>query len=224
MANSVNLEQLDSLGLTQKKAAPKKAELGQEQFLQLMTTQLQNQDPLKPMENGDFLGQIAQFSTVSGIQDLQDTFKDLSSSMVSNQALQASSLVGRTVLMPGDSGVFAGEGSVLSGIVDLPNGADDLVVRISDPSGQLISESSLGSQRAGQVQFAWDGQHQDGRMMPPGLYKVTAVAKVGGQEVGSETLVDYQVESVSLNKDQNGIGLNLYGVGPRDFADVREIR
>ena len=99
MVDAVNGVDLAQLGLTQPKAEKKK-ELGQEAFLNLMITQLKNQDPFKPLDSGEFLGQLAQFGTVSGLQDLQTKFDSLSSALVSNQALQAASLVGHTALVP----------------------------------------------------------------------------------------------------------------------------
>ena len=109
MSATVDQAKLESLGLAQKKPRVDKKEMGQEDFLKLMTTQLQNQDPMKPMENGDFLAQIAQFSTVDGIGKLQESFEALSGSLHSNQALQASGLIGRNVMVPSNAGVYFGQ-------------------------------------------------------------------------------------------------------------------
>ena len=83
-------------------------ELGQSEFLDLMIAQLQHQDPLNPADSGEFLGQLAQFGTVNGITELQNSFADLATSLQSSQALQASTLVGRNVLIPGNVVNFAG--------------------------------------------------------------------------------------------------------------------
>src|SRR5262245_4718275 len=160
---TINTSGLDLEGLGLRSPADtapvKQSELGQEDFLKLMITQFKNQDPFKPMENGEFLAQLAQFSTVKGLDDLNSSFANLSSSVVSNQALQASSLLGRTVLVDGNVGNLVAGGS-LGGAVDLPSSASDVIVQISDRNGTLVRQIDLGTQGAGLARFTWDGQRQ----------------------------------------------------------------
>ena len=133
-SQQTSIESLGLRKLSDLNQASKDARLGQEDFLELMTTQLQNQDPFKPMENGDFLAQMAQFSTVDGIQNLQKSFEQLSQSLVSNQALQAAGLVGRSVLAP--TGLAALEsGGAVKGVVSLPASSSEVTVHITDASG-----------------------------------------------------------------------------------------
>ena len=196
-------------------------ELGQEDFLKLMTTQLENQDPFKPMENGDFLAQIAQFSTVSGIGDLQTSFEKLSDSLVSNQAIQAANLVGHKVIVP--TGVVALEqGGDVKGNVELPSASGQVTINVHDNSGQIIRKLELGSQSAGQVSFKWDGIKSDGQFATPGKYLLTAEASFDGEVEALETLVATEVNSVTLNKN-GGLLLDLAGIGPIDFSEVRQI-
>ena len=105
--------------------------LSTEDFLSLMTTQLKNQDPLKPLENGDFLGQIAQFSTVSGIGDLNSPFDGFAQSMQSDQALRGSALVGRNVLVPSSIGNLSAEEG-FKGQINVAQPVGDLKVQIYD--------------------------------------------------------------------------------------------
>ena len=94
----------DTLGLSQTETTQlEQQELGQDDFLTLMISQLQSQDPMNPMDSEAFMGQIAQFSTVEGIQQLNDSFDELAASLVSNQVLQASQLIGHSVLIPGST-------------------------------------------------------------------------------------------------------------------------
>lgn len=223
MIAAVNTEQLDQLGLSIKKEDKKSKELGQEDFLKLMTTQLQNQDPFKPMENGEFLGQIAQFGMVNGIQDLQKSFSSLGSSLVSNQALQASSLVGRTVLVEGE-GVHLSQSQSVSGILELPTSANSVVVEIKDEAGQVINQVNLGQQKAGSLQFTWDGTNANGERVTSGMYSMRAIAATGDEQTGLDVLHYADVESVTLAKGDNGITLNLSGIGPRQLSDIREIK
>lgn len=198
------------------------ARLGQEQFLELMIAQLKNQDPTKPLQSGEFLSQMAQFSTVSGIQDLQTSFHQLAGTMYSNQALQASALVGRMVLVPSDKGVLPANGA-MSGTVDLPAGTNDLTVEVYDASGQLVRRIPLGGQAAGLVSFNWDGAATDGSVAAPGTYYVKARARFDGQDTAVTALAATRVDSVSLGGAAGGISLNLNGLGAMDLAQVRQI-
>lgn len=196
-------------------------ELGQEDFLKLMTTQLENQDPFKPMENGDFLAQIAQFSTVSGIGDLQTSFDRLSQSLVSSQALQATNLVGRKVLVP--TGVVdLVQGGNVKGSVELQGASSQVTVKVHDRSGQIVRELQLGSQSAGNLSFQWDGLKSDGQFATPGNYLITAEAAYDDGVEALETLVATDVNSVTLNNN-GGLLLDLAGIGPIDFSEVRQI-
>jgi len=195
--------------------------IGQEEFLKLMTTQLQNQDPFKPMESGDFLTQIAQFSTVEGIGDLNTGFAELSQSLVSNQALQATNLVGRQVLAP--TGVAALEqGGTIRGSVELPAASGDVVVNVYDQAGQVVRRLELGAQSSGPVAFQWDGLKNDGTFAAPGAYFVSTEASIDGQYESVETLLVSDVRSVTLS-NSGGLLLDLNGIGALDFKEVRQI-
>lgn len=223
--NSVNTSRLDELGLLHKgKPASEKKELGQDEFLELMTAQLQNQDPFKPLENGEFLGQIAQFSSVRGIQELKTTFENLAASLQSNQALQAGGLVGKDVLVGNTNGQVAFTGDPIRGVIQLPERADSVELALLGPTGETVARVDLGAQPKGATEFEWDGSDGKGNAVPPGVYQIKANARVGGEAVGAETLLVARVESVSLGRGQEGLTLNLAGLGARDFSEVREIR
>lgn len=202
-------------------AEDQRKDLGQADFLKLMTTQLQNQDPFKPMENGDFLTQIAQFSTVSGIGDLQTSFDKLGESLVSNQALQAANLVGRKVLAPTGLAALPQGGSV-QGTVELPSASNNVVISVVAPTGQVVRRLEMGPQAAGSVAFKWDGLKDDGQFAAPGTYLISAEAAFDGRNEAAEALVASQVRSVTLGND-GGLLLDLEGVGPLDFSQVRQI-
>lgn len=206
---------------TQSTNSGSSTELGQAQFLALMVAQLKNQDPMQPMQNGEFLSQMAQFGTVSGIQDLQKSFGSLATALQSNQALMASSLVGRTVLAPGNAGYLAAGGAV-GGAVDLPASTSDVVVNITDGSGQLVQRLDLGAQSSGTVRFTWDGTTAAGTPAAPGVYQVSAQALDGTTPYAPDTLVEARVDSVSLG-GSNGLTLNLAGLGAVNLSDVRQI-
>ena len=189
----------------------------------LMLTQMKNQDPLKPMENGEFLAQLAQFNTVSGVQDLQKSFADFAASMQTNQALQASSLVGREVTVPGPD-ISLQSGSSVQGSIDLPASTNDLQLSIYDGSGQLVRTIGMGTQAAGEIPFSWDGLANDGTPLPSGVYQVSAEAVIDGAPNALATRIDATVESVSMAGGAQGIQLNLAGIGTRPFSDVQQVK
>jgi len=207
-------------------------ELGQSQFLELMIAQLENQDPLSPQDNGEFIAQLAQFSTVEGIDRLNNEFNQFSNSMTSNQALQASSLVGKHVAINTDTSLLL-NGSVVSGIVDVPQSVSDLTMGIYNDEGQLVSQIPLGESQAGELRFRWDGLHmevnerpitwqgQGSDFLPPGEYIFRAMGTVNGTAEQFETALSANVNSVSLSGGQ--VTLNLAGIGNVSLQDVRQI-
>ncbi|MCP4874059.1 MAG: flagellar hook assembly protein FlgD [Gammaproteobacteria bacterium] len=212
------------LGLNQPAESSNKRndELGQTEFLELMTAQLQYQDPLKPMENGDFLGQMAQFGTVSGINDLNTTFSSMSASFQSNQALQASTLVGRSVMVPSQSG-FLEQGASLMGSVELDQPANKMVITIKNSAGQLVNRQQLGVQQAGLIDFEWNGQDANGNTMPIGEYQIAAEVYRGTEVSAGAVYTVVDVESVTLGVGGQDLTLSVSGLGDIDMSQVRKI-
>lgn len=194
--------------------------LSQNDFLKLMTSQLQNQDPMKPLDNSEFVSQMAQFSTVSGIQNLQNSFSTLATSLSSGQALQASSLVGHNVLTPSTSAALTAGGTVALG-VDSP-ASGDVVVNVTDASGQLVRTIDLGTQSSGLSKFQWDGLTNSGAAAPAGTYKFTAVVGSGSQAQAATMLTAGKVNSVSLSSS-GALNLDVQGIGSVAFNTIRQI-
>jgi flagellar basal-body rod modification protein FlgD len=221
---SIGIDTIKALGLSVAEPAPaKKQALGQEEFLKLMTTQLTHQDPSKPMENGDFLAQMAQFGTVSGIQDLQNSFKSFAESISSDQALQASSLVGRWVSAPSSQGLLSAGGDI-KGQLELTGSSANVAVKIVDAStGETIRNLSLGSHSQGAVPFVWDGMAEDGLPANPGVYKIEATGTIDGKNTALATQVYSKVDSVVLGNAQQAMRVNLQGLGAVDFNQIKQI-
>ena len=211
---------LDDLRIEPKIERPDSG-LGQEAFLELMVAQLKNQDPMNPMESGEFLGQIAQFGTVNGITELQNSFALLASSLQSSQALQASTMVGRNVLVTAD-GARLNSGEAIVGAVELAQPVGALTVSIFDAAGQLLRRIGLGAQSAGLARFTWDGLDEAGSAVPEGDYRVTAEANVDGETVSLGTLIQARVESVTLLPGADP-RLNLTDLGSVALADVKQV-
>lgn len=205
----------------QKSGAQNKAdEMGKNQFLELMIAQLNNQNPLKPQENGEFLSQLAQFSSLEEMQKLSGNVDKVVGEFRSTQALQASAMVGRSVVVPSSVGVMGPEGGV-SGFVDVPSSTSDVRLSILDSAGSLVRQIDLGQQPAGQTAFRWDGKDGSGNMMPPGKYQLKAEGQTAEGAGSFETLVGANVDSVSLGK--GSVTLNLSGMGSVALNDVRQI-
>lgn len=194
--------------------------LSQNDFLKLMTSQLQNQDPLKPLDNSEFVSQMAQFSTVSGIQALQNSFSTLATSLSSGQALQASSLVGHSVLTPSTTAALTSGGTMSLG-VDAP-ASGDVIVNVTDASGQLVRRIDLGTQAAGVTRFQWDGLDSSGSAAPSGQYTFTAVVGSGSQAQAATMLTAGKVNSVSLDSS-GALNLDVDGIGSVAFSTIRQI-
>ncbi|WP_028292585.1 flagellar hook assembly protein FlgD [Oceanobacter kriegii] len=132
-------------------------ELGQDAFLELMVAQLNNQNPLDPMDNQAFVAQLAQFSTVEGIDNLNTTVETISSEFSSFSALQASSMVGQSVIVDGNTSGVLRDGGTLSGYTELEESATDLSLAVYDSSGQLLEQYDIGTHASGALSVEWDG-------------------------------------------------------------------
>jgi flagellar basal-body rod modification protein FlgD len=217
------LSSLESLGLSQPAQAKKpRNSMGQQEFFDLMVTQLKNQDPLKPLDSSEFLGQMAQFSTVTGLQNVEKSITELSSAFQSSQALQASTLVGRNVLVAGSQGLLPADG-VFTAAADLPQSTGELTANFYDGSGQLVRRLSLGAHDAGLVQFAWDGIMDGGQRAPAGVYGVSVNAVLDGETVALDTLTAAQIESVTLGQGGAGMQLNLAGLGSVGLSEIKQL-
>ena len=195
-------------------------ELATEDYLSLMTSQLKNQDPLEPMDNGAFLGQIAQFATVSGIGDLQTSFDGFSQSMQSNQALQGSTLVGHSVLVPSSIGTMTADDG-LKGQINVAEPVTDLKVQIYAESGALVRTIEMGS-ASGYTSFTWDGFSETGEAMTPGVYQFKASGTINGDNTAFATATVAKIDSVLVGGSQ-GLIMNLAGIGSVPFSESLEI-
>ena len=219
----INATSYAGLGLSPRSETTRgRTELGQKEFFELMVAQLKHQDPLKPLDSNEFLGQVAQFTTVSGIQDMQKSFADLAATLGSSQALQASTLVGREVLVPGSAGYLAETGT-LGGAVQVADSTRALTVTVHDANGQVVRQMGLGARAAGEVEFNWDGITDAGKRAAPGVYSVSATVDADGQKVAAETAVLARVESVTLGRGGSEMQLNLTGLGSVGLGGVRQI-
>src|SRR5690349_12786245 len=172
-------------------------ELGQNEFLKLMIAQMKNQDPMKPTGPNQFLSQLAQFSQVTGIQNMQSSISDLASSLRSTQVLNGTTLVGHDVLAPATKETIEA-GQSVKGAIDAPDGTTQLVINVKDGSGALVRTFSM-SAGSGLNDFTWDGRDNTGNAVPAGQYSFEAAANVAGKPEAVDPLLFSRVASVTID-------------------------
>ncbi|MDP2761772.1 MAG: flagellar hook assembly protein FlgD [Sideroxyarcus sp.] len=191
----------------------------EDRFLKLLVTQMKNQDPLNPMDNAQVTSQMAQLSTVTGIDKLNATVQALGSSMLASQSLQAVSMIGHPVLVTGD-GIVLGNGKAYAA-VELAQPADKLTVSINDASGRTVRTLQLGAQDSGIVEVNWDGVTDSGVTAPDGHYTLQAVSELGGQKSDAATLEYGLVNSVA--QSQSGVTINIGNLGDVSLTAIKQI-
>ncbi len=197
-------------------------ELGQSDFLDLMIAQVRNQDPFSPMENGEFIAQLAQFSMTEGIEQMQASLDAMSQSMVASQALTASSLVGRGVLAPTNTAVTDGASGV-DGAVLTDEPADSIKLNVFDATGALVARIDVPPAASGRAEFSWNGRNMAGEMMPAGEYQMTATALVDGESVAVPTALRRGISSVVLGNDLGSVKLNLDNGDQVALSSVQQV-
>lgn len=192
----------------------------EQRFLKLLVTQLNNQDPLNPLDNAQLTSQLAQMSTVSGIEKLNGAVQSLLSQSGSSQVLQSAALIGRTVLVPGkDVGVKDGVPEQFG--VDLAGAADSVKVSVKNAAGETVRTFDLGSLQPGVKMVEWDGKTDTGTAAPDGAYTLSVTAKAGTEDVLSLALTYAKVASVS--QVYGGASLDLGKGRTAGLDEVRQV-
>lgn len=216
--NTVSAELLATMNPA-KPAAKSTADAAQDRFMTLLVTQMRNQDPLNPLDNAQVTSQLAQLSTVTGIDKLNATMQSLMGSYQASQALQAADMIGHGVLVPG-SKLSLVEGKSIMG-VELAEPADSLQLKVFDASGRLINTTELGPQKAGVLPLTWDGKTDAGTTAPDGQYSFEIKALRANQKAAATALSFGAVSSVSTTAQ--GVKLNVPQIGDVNLTDVRQI-
>ena len=216
---------LNKLGINSadKSNMPKaKDKLGQEDFLKLMTTQLQNQDPFAPMENGEFIAQMAQFSTVTGITSMDESLKNVAAKLGETRIATAANMLGHSVLVPGKIARTDDDGSV-NGVIDLPSAATNVNVVFKSQSGDIIDTISLGNQSSGLVGFAWHGAPKETTDNDDPIF-VEAYANTGKGMEGVNSSIFAEVLSSSAGTGDSGVMLDVRDYGTISANEVIKFR
>ena len=205
-----------------KEAGQNKGMLTQADFFALLTKELSNQDPTKPVDNNEMISQMTAFSTTDGVQKLNTSFDSFATSMTSSQALQASSLVGRSVLV--EDNVFGmSEGEAVKGKLVSDKPASNVNIYVENVAGEVIQTVPVGSVKAGGFTFTWDGQTAKGEPAAEGAYRFRIVGLVEGKASELEAQTYRKVDSVTLAGTGGKIVLNLNGGSAMALSDVVEV-
>ena len=217
---------LDNIRWQQENNTPEADEdrgmLTQADFFALLTQELSNQDPTKPVENNDMISQMTAFSTTDGVTKLNDQFTSFAASMSSSQALQASSLVGRSVLV--EDNVFGmEEGQSVKGKLVTDQPASNVNIYVENVAGEIIQTVPVGSVASGEFTFTWDGQTSNGEPAPEGAYRFRVAGLVEGNASELQAMTYRKVDSVTLAGSGGSILLNLNGGSTMKLSDVVEV-
>jgi flagellar basal-body rod modification protein FlgD len=192
----------------------------EQRFLKLLVTQLNNQDPLNPMDNAQLTSQLAQMSTVTGIEKMNATLEALVGQSSSSQLLQAASMVGHAVLSPGTQ-IVGGNGPATFAL-ELPSSAESVKAVITDASGKTVRSFDLGPLSQGLHSFGWTGDNDAGEAVAPGVYQIQVDAANGSTPVPATTLVYDEVASVT-QAGAAGLSLDLTSGRSISLTDVRKL-
>jgi flagellar basal-body rod modification protein FlgD len=210
----------ESLNGTKKAQASDSVEFAQNRFLMLLTTQLKNQDPLNPMDNAQMTSQLAQISTVDGIERLNSTLSKLIDGQSENQTLQAAALVGHGVMVAGSEMMVSNSYGL--GGYELASPADRVSVEIKDANGLVVRTLKFDEgQDAGVQMFSWDGKTDSGEQAADGAYSITVAATLGNEKVTAERLQLGFVDSVA--RTSRGLDISVGKLGKFGMADIKQI-
>ena len=195
-------------------------QLTQSDFLQLLVTQMRNQDPTKPTNPGQFINEISALSEVSDMNGMSTSMTNLANSMSSNQLLGGTNLIGQTVLASGTSAVLTTGGSI-TGAVNPPAGTTALTVQVTDANGAPVDSFTVAPQ-AGLTPFTWNGATASGGTAPAGTYQFAVTANTNGTTSSLTPQLAYTVNSVTLDPTSNSLTLNTNG-GTVPLSSVSQI-
>lgn len=192
----------------------------QDRFLKVLVAQMKNQDPLNPTDNAQMTSQMAQISTVSGIESLNQTIKSIMDQFSAGQTVQATNMIGHGVLAPGNTVTLA-DGTASEFAVDLSTAADSVQLSIVDSAGNTVKQENLGPQKAGALTLNWDGTNNAGAHVADGKYKAMVTASIAGKSVTATPLSYGLVQSVS--QVNGAVSLALQNGQQINLSDVQKV-
>lgn len=193
----------------------------QNNFLTLLVAQLKNQDPTNPMDNSQLTSQLAQISTVSGVEKLNTTLGKISGQIDNSESLQTASLIGHGVMVPGGKILVGKDATTTQFGMDLEQSATQVMAIIKDRSGLVVDSLDLKAQTAGVHLFQWDGKQADGTAVAEGAYTVEFSASNEQGKIAVQPLNYAKVSGLIREQGNNLLDLGTFGTAP--FSSVRKV-
>ena len=223
MTNTVsNLNQTTSVGAAANAAAASSGKKIQDQFMTMLAAQIKYQDPTNPMDSSQMTSQLAQISTVDGINQLNTSMAEMSKTMQSGQTYQASGLIGKSILAPGKAFNLVNGTSAFA--VQLPTAASSVMVSIKNAAGETVDSMNLGTQGAGVIPLTWNGKDQAGKALPDGTYTLQVAANTGGKSVNGIGLTYAKVNAVGNDSKTGATQLVLGNGATTPLSSVIQIQ
>jgi flagellar basal-body rod modification protein FlgD len=197
-------------------------EMGKQDFLTLFTAQLQNQNPLEPVKNEAFVAQLAQFSQLEALTNMQTSLDTFVTSMSGERMLNSASLIGKRVAVS-DSLTQLTQGGTLDASIDLPEGAAGIKINVHDAKGNLVQELIAGPQMPGTTPIQWDGKDAMGTPAPTGLYRMTAEAVINGNTAKVAVNALSTVKSIVTNPSDGSVSVEVDGGKTMLLTDVKRV-
>ncbi len=214
-----NVTRFEDIKDTAKKSTE---EMGKQDFLTLFTAQLQNQNPLEPVKNEAFVAQLAQFSQLEALTNMQSSLDKFVTSMSSERMLGSAALIGKKVSVP-DAPSQLNTGGDISGNIDLPLGASGVQVSVVDSQGRVVQELTAGPQLPGSMPIVWDGKDAANKPAPPGLYRLSATAVVNGQTTNVPVNTLSTVRAIATNPSDGSVSVEVDGGRTVLLTDVKRV-
>jgi flagellar basal-body rod modification protein FlgD len=206
-----------------KDAAKKTNEdMGKQEFLTLFTAQLQNQNPLEPVKNEAFVAQLAQFSQLEALTNMQTSLDSFVTSMSGERMLGSASLIGKKVAVT-DTPTQLTSGGTIDGSIDLPMGASGIQVSVLDSQGRLVQELIAGPQTPGTTPISWNGKDAAENPLPSGLYRLSAKAVINGQTTDVPVSTLSTVRAISSNPADGSVSVEVDGGKTMLLTDVKRV-
>ena len=206
-----------------KDAAKKTNEdMGKQEFLTLFTAQLQNQNPLEPVKNEAFVAQLAQFSQLEALTNMQGSLDSFVKSMSGERMLGSAALIGKKVSVI-DTPTQLTPGGVIDGSIDLPMGASEVQLSVHDSQGRLVQELVAGPQLPGTAPVSWNGKDALDKPAPSGLYRLSATALVNGKRVTIPVSTLSTVRAISSNPADGSVSVEVDGGKTILLSDVKRV-
>lgn len=220
----MKIDMMSSSSMTQEIPTTKSSSkaLNQDDFMKLFLTQMKTQSPLKPFDSSDMMQQMSQLTSLSSTQELQKTIQLMNANLGKSQLLSATQLIGKTVAVASDQSPLI-ENQGLNGSVIVPGNASEITVEIKDKGGNLVKTVNLSGASSGIVDFHWDGMNSENKPMAPDFYSISAKAKIGGNEQAIYTAGNFKINSVTMDRQNSSVILNVDGLGGMDMSDIIKI-